>query len=365
MANENKRYVVIGCGGYIGSHLLEALLADDATTVVGLDLESAKIQHLKSRPNFTFIKGDLRDTDVYSSVMAEVGSSDAVINLAAICNPAEYNTQPVKVLESNLFDIYPLIRDTARTGKWMIHFSTSEVYGRTLASYATPGRYDNPEHYILDEATTPLIMGPIHNQRWTYATAKQAVERLVFAYGHELGSPFTIVRPLNFFGPKMDYLPGHDGQGTPRVLASFMSALIDKTPMYLVDGGAAQRTICSIDDAMRAIISILSNPEKTQNQIFNIGNPSNEVTMKELAEMMRVLYADISGDPAYLSHPIETIASQDFYGEGYEDCDRRMPSINNATALLDWEPNVSLEDTLRETMTYYHEHYSHKGDSKQ
>ena len=99
----------------------------------------------------------------------------------------------------------------ARTGTWLLHFSTSEVYGRTLASYATPGVYDESSLFELDEDSTPLVMGVIQNQRWTYACAKQLLERLIFAFHHEQSLPFTIVRPLNFFGSPMDYVDGLDG----------------------------------------------------------------------------------------------------------------------------------------------------------
>src|SRR3546814_9533254 len=171
-----------------------------------------------------------------------------VINLAAICNPAEYNTNPIAVIRSNFIDCYGLVDLCSRTGTWLMHFSTSETYGRTLASYLSGGQYDDPALYELDEATTPLIMGPIPNQRWTYAFAKQLMERYNYAHHKEQGMPFTTGRPLNFFGPRMDYIPGRDGEGVPRVLANFMAAPLDGQPMRLVDAGKARRTIVSIHD---------------------------------------------------------------------------------------------------------------------
>jgi UDP-apiose/xylose synthase len=137
-----------------------------------------------------------------------------------------------------------------------------------------------------------------------------------------------------------------------------MAALINRRPMYLVDGGRARRTIMSIEDAMDVIMKVIELPEASKNEIFNIGNPANEVTIRELAELMRQLYASITGDNSYLSHPIEDISSEDFYGRGYEDCDRRMPNIQRASEKLGWKPTKSLEETLLETMLTYHESYA-------
>lgn len=354
---QNCRTVVLGCGGYIGSHLLDRILAEPGNSVFGIDLEQRKIAHHLGDPALDFVVGDLAAPASLARLAEEIPRADVVINLAAICNPAEYNTEPLRVLEANLFHLYPVIKLCAEQRKWLVHFSTSEVYGRTIASYLPGNTYDDPDLYVFAEDETPLIMGPVRNQRWTYASAKQVVERLVYAYHRENGMPFTIIRPLNFFGPRMDYLPGHDGQGTPRVLASFMAALIDRTPMQLVDGGGARRTILSIDDAMDALMAALDDPAAAQNQFFNFGNPDSEVSMRELAEQMRSVYAEITGDESYLAHPIESVSSAEFYGPGYEDCDRRMPDISAAKQLLGWTPRKSLRTTLLETMTDYHRTY--------
>jgi UDP-apiose/xylose synthase len=167
--------------------------------------------------------------------------------------------------------------------------------------------------------------------------------------------PFTIVRPLNFFGPRMDFIPGRDGEGIPRVLACFITALLNGTPMQLVDGGTAKRTIVSIHDAIRAVLLMLDQRQQAEGQIFNIGNRDNEVSILELAELMREIYAEVTGEPAHRDHPIETVSSTSFYGEGYEDCDRCMPRLDKAEALLGWKPVVSLEDILIETVRYYHD----------
>lgn len=353
-----SRILILGCGGFIGSHLLDQVLSNPSIQVEGWDTNTGKITHLLNNPNFRLVKKTMHEPGVTVELGKSIANADMVINLAAICNPSEYNTRPIQVIYSNFIDSYPMVELCAMHNKWLIHYSTSEVYGRTISSYISADDYSDPGLYELKEDSTPLIMGPVSNQRWSYASAKQLLERFVYAHHQEHDMPFTIVRPLNFFGPRMDYLPGRDGEGVPRVLACFMSALIDNKPIQLVDGGTARRTIVSIRDAIRALLLMLTNPEKAQNEIFNIGNRGNEVTMAELAQLMREIYAEVAGDRSYLKHPIKDVSSLDFYGEGYEDCDRRMPDVENATSLLGWTPKYALRETLWETVNYYYHYYS-------
>ena len=353
-----SRLLIIGCGGYIGSHLLDTLLDENIVEIRGWDPCSEKIRHHLDHPNFDYCDRTLNDKDDLEELERSIQWADVVINLAAVCQPAEYNTNPITVIRTNFLEPYKLVELCATHRKWLIHFSTSEVYGRTISSYIPNHDYADPQLYELDEDETPLIMGPIKNQRWTYACAKQLIERYIYAHSKETAMQFTIIRPLNFFGPRMDYIPGRDGEGVPRVLACFMTALLNREPMQLVDNGTARRTIVSIRDAIDAIVLILKNPERSQNQIFNIGNRSNELTMAELAELMRDIYSEMTGDASYRSHPIVSVSRDAFYGEGYEDCDRRMPNLDKMYHLLNWRPAVSLRQTLYEAMAYYHEQYA-------
>ena len=356
----SRHYIILGCGGYIGSHLLGRLLEREDVTVSGWDLEAHKIQEYINHPRLSFHRESIHNILQQPHFLEAFEKAEAVIQLAAICNPSMYNTEPLDVIRSNFIEAYPLVDFCSRHRKWLMHFSTSEVYGRTLSSYCGDADYEHSDLYVLDEDKTPLIMGPVINQRWSYACAKQLMERYIYAHHKTHRMPFTIVRPLNFFGPRMDYLPGYDGQGIPRVLACFMAALIDGKPMRLVDGGTARRTITAIDDAIDAIELMLDKPDQAQNEVFNIGNRGNEVSMRELAELMRNLYADITGNPAYRSHPIVEVSGKQFYGEGYEDCDRRLPNIDKACRKLGWNPTISLRDSLRITMQSYHDAYAVK-----
>lgn len=352
-----RKLVMLGCGGFIGSHLLDLLLPTGDYEIEGWDPDYQKIEQHLNNPNFHLHACGIHEGSERAALGDAIERADAVVNLAAICNPAEYNTRPLDVIRANFLDIYPVVEMCADHGTWLMTFSTCEVYGRTLAGYLPEPLRGNPQYFELDEEITPFIMGPIRNQRWTYATAKALMERLVYAYHKEHGLPFTVVRPLNFFGPRMDYIPGRDGEGTPRVLACFMSALLNREPMQLVDGGTARRTIVSIYEAVDAIARMLRRPEQAKNQIFNIGNRNNETTIAELADRMRRTYARITGDASYDEHPIVSVSSEQFYGEGYEDCDRRMPSTVKAASLLGWTAKIPLDEVLEDTMTYFHNTY--------
>lgn len=348
------RLLVTGCGGFIGSHLLERLLAREDVSVIGWDSASDRITHLLDRGNFRFRQQLVKEGESLAAFEADAAESDWIVNLAAICNPSRYNTEPVATIRANFIDCYPVVEIAARHRTPLLHFSTSEVYGRTLASYLATGADAPPDLYRLSAATTPLIMGPVANQRWTYAAAKQLLERLIYACHAEAGLPFAIIRPFNFFGPRMDYLPGIEGEGKPRVLAMFIAAMLRGEPMKLVDGGTARRTITSIHDAVDATLRILDRPDISLGHIYNIGNPANEVSMRELAEELRESFVRVTGETRFRDHPIMHVSGTAFYGPGYEDCDRRLLDISEEARRLDWRPSRDLRQLLDETVAYYH-----------
>jgi UDP-apiose/xylose synthase len=347
------KIVVTGCGGFIGSHFLDRMLTRKGVTIIGWDPQSGRIgQHLDN-PAFTLRQRRLDSPEAFENFAKDTQDCDWIVNLSAICNPSLYNTQALRTIHVNLFESYPVIELAARQGRRLMHFSTSEVYGRTLASYMGGRDGGDPALTMLDAETTPMIMGPIRNQRWSYATAKQMLERLIYAHHVEEGLQFAIVRPFNFFGPRMDYLPGIEGEGLPRVLPIFLSAMLRGHPMQLVDGGHARRTITSIHDAVDAMVAMIDQPEKSLNHFYNIGNPANEVSMRQLAEALRDAFVRVTGQARFAEHPIEEIGARDFYGEGYEDCDRRIMDISAESARLGWKPRVGLEALLDETVAWY------------
>ncbi len=344
------RIALLGCGGFIGSHFLDAFLTDPSWTIEGWDWTPAKIKQHLGHPAFTFHPGDLYTFPGLEDALAK---ADVVISLAAICNPSQYNVRGVDVIESNFIQPRLIADMCARRGKWLIQFSTSEVYGQTL-SHWTGGGEAPASLYELDEETSPLLLGPVSAQRWSYACAKQLLERYVAALHREQGLAYTIIRPFNFLGTRMDFLPGRQGvalprevEGLPRVLACFTGALLDRSPLTLVDGGHVRRTFLAVEEAVEALRLMLERPGMAKNKIFNLGHPGNEITIRGMAEMMREVAADVTGDESYLELPLVDVPALEFYGEGYADSDRRMPRIDKAANLLGWTPRRGLRGILR------------------
>eukprot|EP00271_Cylindrocystis_brebissonii_P017115 TRINITY_DN4311_c0_g1_i1.p1 TRINITY_DN4311_c0_g1~~TRINITY_DN4311_c0_g1_i1.p1 ORF type:complete len:387 (-),score=84.56 TRINITY_DN4311_c0_g1_i1:1172-2332(-) len=354
---------MIGGGGFIGSHLCEALMWETQHSVVALDMYSDKIDHLlragqpwANRIEFhqLNIKDDPRLPDL-------ITKCDMVINLAAICTPADYNTRPLDTIYSNFVDAIPVVRMCSDNKKRLMHFSTCEVYGKTLANFLpadSPLRED-PAFHVLKEDETPCLYGSVEKQRWSYACAKQLIERLIYGEGAENGLDFTIVRPFNWIGPRMDFIPGVDGpsDGVPRVLACFSTSLLKGEPLKLVDGGKSQRTFLYIKDAIRAVMLMIENPQRAKQTIFNVGSPQNEASVKELAEMMVEVYEKVSGQPR-LEKPTVDVSSLEFYGVGYDDSDRRIPDMTIIQKQLGWKPSTSLRELLEVTLAYQHVTYA-------
>ncbi len=355
MATGNATIGIIGCGGFIGSHLVERLLAAGSYRVLGVDQVSTKLDTCLGHERFEFVQADVYDAGVVSDA---VRRSDVVVSLVALCNPSLYNTVPVDVIELNFSHPLELARVCTREQRWLVHFSTSEVYGKTVEGLVGEHAVGegHEELRVLDEDCTPLVLGPVRAQRWSYACAKQLAERMLVAYGFQKGLEYTIIRPFNFIGPRMDYIPGVDGEGIPRVLACFMEALMRDKPLKLVNGGQARRTFTYIGDAIDAVMAVLRHRPEARNRIFNVGNPANEMSIAELAGLMIRLYEELRPDSAG-THRVEHVTGTEFYGEGYEDSDRRVPVIDAARKLLGWEPHVGLEEALRGTMLAYLDRY--------
>lgn len=342
----------LGAGGFIGSHLTQRLLAE-GHRVTAVDLYADKVAELLEHPGLTFIQQDIRSRDW--NLDALVKDADLVIDLIAYANPGLYIRIPLEVFRLNFLENLKIAEACVRHDKRLIQFSTCEVYGRTAATLKNAQVADplDPVHATFSEDDSEFILGPVGKHRWIYACSKQLLERVVHAYGLEMGFRYTIIRPFNFIGPKIDFLPTDKG-GIPRVFSFFMDALLNGTPMQLVDGGAQRRCYTYIDDAVECLYRIVENRGGVcDGEIFNIGSPLNEVSIRQMAELMRDIYAQEFRDPLAPLPEIVSVPAEEFYGPGYEDSDRRIPDIAKARRLLGWEPAWRVRDMLQTTMRYY------------
>jgi UDP-apiose/xylose synthase len=196
----------------------------------------------------------------------------------------------------------------------------------------------------MSEDSSGLFLGPVSRERWSYACAKQLLERVVWAYGTHGGLDFTIVRPFNVIGPRMDFLPGVDGEGIPRVLPCFMDALLRGEELRLVDGGRQRRSFVSVHEFVDAVRRIVLAPDACRGEIVNLGNPRNDVSIREFAETLASVFATRVGGakPARF----RSVTAEEFYGAGYDDTEERIPDIGKARRLLGWEPRETLRDML-------------------
>ncbi|MFC1586654.1 bifunctional UDP-4-keto-pentose/UDP-xylose synthase [Fibrobacterota bacterium] len=344
------KILVLGGGGFIGSHFLEKALEQTDWNILAVDLSSKKVEHLLPNSRLTFIK-----ESVYGPSLNDwIGESDIVVSLTAICNPSYYNTETLKVIEANFIHPLEIVKICASRRKRLIQFSTSEVYGKTPASLGV----DSWQYDKMSEDESPLILGPVAKQRWSYSCAKQLLERAILACGKEQGLHYTIIRPFNFIGPRMDYIPGVDGEGVPRVLACFMAALILNQPLQLVNGGLQKRVFTSIGDGIEALMAVIKNPQASFGKVFNVGNPNNEISIADLARKMMSMFPEVSGRQLGRQCRLKIISGETFYGPGYDDSDRRLPDISLAQSLLNWKPGIDLNNALRHSMRAYLDQYS-------
>jgi UDP-apiose/xylose synthase len=347
-----ERIAVLGAGGFLGSHLVAALLARPDVEVDAVDVtldklglqppeRERRLRRVRARLDAPGVGGaglggaSLGGASLIDEVVERCGT---VVSMTALCNPSLYNTRPIDVIDANYTDLVPLVKACAARGRRLVHFSTCEVYGRVaLEGQGLPSP-------LMSEARTGFFLGPVAQERWTYACAKQLLERLIWAHGRHEGLGFTIIRPFNVIGPRMDFVPGVDGEGVPRVLASFMAALLRGEPLQLVDGGQQRRSFISVEDFTDAIVRIIERPAACGGEILNVGNPANDVTIRALAAALAEVYA--ARVPGATRASLVDVTAEAFYGPGYDDTHERLPDVARARQLLDWEPRTTLAEML-------------------
>ena len=327
--------LVIGGGGFIGSHLSEEILNRHSDWyLISIDIDSQKVSHLLGNKNFNFVSLDI----LKESVEEHVKRCDVVLPLAAIANPATYVTDPLRVFELDFEANLRIVKLAVKHNKRLIFPSTSEVYGMCTDVDG------------FDEEASNCVTGPICKQRWIYSTSKQLLDRVIYAYGDRLN--YTLFRPFNWIGPRLDNI---ESAGHSRVVTKFLSDILRGRNLVLVNGGQQQRCFTYISDGIDALIKILENENKcAERKIFNIGNPNNELSIRSLAEKILYMARNYRSLQKHLDGvSIVEMDSADYYGGSYQDVTRRIPSIRRAKECLGWEPIVGIDDLLQRTMDFY------------
>jgi len=334
-----QKVLILGANGFIGNALSERLLAAGRYEVHGMDLQSNHLAHLTNRPGFHFAEGDISIHREWLEY--HVRKCDIVIPLVAIATPVEYTRNPLRVFELDFEENLRVVRYCVKYRKRVVFPSTSEVYGMC----------DEPE---FDEDRSHLVLGPIRMQRWIYSCSKQLLDRVIWAYGQQEGLQFTLFRPFNWIGPKLDSLDSAR-IGSSRAITQLILNLVEGTPILLIDGGRQKRCFTDVADGVECLYRIIENKNGVcDGQIINIGNPDNEAGIRELAE---ILVAQFDQHPLRRQFPpfagFREVESEAYYGAGYQDVQHRRPSIRNARRLLDWTPTVPLEQSVARTLDFF------------
>jgi len=219
--------------------------------------------------------------------------------------------------------------------------STSEVYGMCHDSE-------------FDPYASELIYGPIDKPRWIYACSKQLLDRVIHAYGMRDELDYTLFRPFNWIGPGLDNMHAAK-EGSSRVITQFLGHIMRGENVRLVDGGHQRRCFTGISDGIDALMKMIENADGcASRKIFNVGNPANSLSVRELAqEMLRMAatYAEYRTNAANVQ-VVDTTAAE-YYGKGYQDVEHRVPKIDNTKADLDWTPRVTMQQALRQIFDAY------------
>jgi nucleoside-diphosphate-sugar epimerase len=331
---------ITGINGFIGSHLTEAVLRETDWEVSGFDLASGNISAMLRNDRFvTFRQGDIFEEDEW--LREQVAWCDAALPLAGVAKPAYYIRKPIWTFELDFEQNLKVVRMCAEHKKRLIFPSTSEVYGLS----GDDG---------LKEDESPLITGPIAKTRWIYSCIKQMMDRMIFAYGQEHGLEFSIFRPFNWTGPRLDtFKDAHER--TARVLTQMIYDVLHRDGITLVGGGEQRRSFTWIGDAIEGLIAIIADESgRTNGEIFNIGNPANNCSMRELAS---VLIDEMKRIPSFADRAenavITDVEAKEHYGDAYDDMKNRLPSVEKMERLLGWRPTTPLRETVRMTVEWY------------
>jgi len=334
-----KRLCILGVNGFIGHHLSKRILADTDWDVYGMDMASERVADLMENPRFHFFEGDITINKEW--IEYHVRKCDVILPLVAIATPATYVREPLRVFELDFEANLPIVRSCVKYGKRILFPSTSEVYGMSRDAEFDPYKSE-------------LVLGPIDKQRWIYSCSKQLMDRVIWAYGSMKQLDFTLFRPFNWIGAGLDSIHTPK-EGSSRVITQFLGHIVRGEPIKLVDGGAQKRAFTYIDDGIDALMKIIENRDGVASgRIYNIGNPKNNYSVRELAQMMLDLaktYPEYKRNAAKVK--LVEVTSGEYYGKGYQDVQNRVPAIANTMKELGWKPKVNMEKALKHIFDAY------------
>jgi UDP-glucose 4-epimerase len=310
------RSLVTGGAGFIGSHLVEYLLARGDSVTALDDLSTGNIANLsavRDHPRFRLVVGTILDPAV---VLDCVSQSDRVFHLAAAVGVKLIVEEPLTSLRANIHGTENVLMVCAETGATLLLASTSEIYGKN-------------ESDSLSEESDRILGSPLKS-RWTYAAAKGIDEAFAHAYWTEFGLPVSIVRLFNTVGPRQK---GRYGMVVPNLVGQALRG----EPLTVFGNGQQTRCFSSIKDIVPAIVQIAESTE-AYGKAYNLGG-ADEISILELAELVIRETGSTS--------EIKFVPYDNAYGEGYEDMRRRVPDNTLANKLIGFVPRTRIAEMVR------------------
>ncbi|MBI3988605.1 MAG: GDP-mannose 4,6-dehydratase [candidate division NC10 bacterium] len=316
------KVLVTGGAGYIGSHLVETLLTrgDEVFVIDNLSTgKIANIQHQIGKPRFRFVNDTILNESLVDRLAAQV---DLVYHLAAVVGVKYVVQDPLAAVYTNVRGTEVVLGAAFRHWKKAVLASSSEIYGKS----------DKVPFHEEDDR----VLGPTSIPRWSYSMAKAIDELYAYAY-HAKGLPVAIVRYFNSYGPRLDE------RGYSSVVANFIRQALAGEPITVHGDGSQTRCFTYMDDTVRGTL-LAGEVKAGEGQAFNIGN-NRETSILELAKLIKRL---TRSDSKIILVPYES-----YYGEGFEDTRRRVPSIERARKVLGFKPKVDLSEGLRRTIAWW------------
>ena len=313
------RYLVTGGAGFIGSHLVEKLIARGDQVVILDNLSTGSPKNLEMvTGKAIFHNGNILDRVIIEKLVAE---SDYVVHLAAALGVFNIVNKPLESLKTNLQGSEIVLEAADKYRKSVLIASTSEIYGKN-------------DKVPLNEVDDRIIGHPLKS-RWSYSEAKAVDESLAYFYYLESKLPIRIVRFFNTVGPRQ---VGHYGMVVPR----FVSAALKNEPLSVYGSGDQIRCFCHVDDAVKALLLVMDS-DKSIGEVFNVGN-NKQISIIELAKKV----IELTGS----SSSIEKIAYEKVYPEGFEDMQRRVPDISKINQVLGWTPEINLDQIIKDIAAF-------------
>jgi len=313
--------LVTGGAGFIGSHLCETLIESDHSVVAMDDLSTGNLDnilHLDGTPKFQFV----RETIMNSQVLDRLASdADTIIHLAAAVGVKLIVENPVHTITTNIMGTETVLSAANRFGCKVLIASSSEVYGKGAR---VPFREDDDR-----------LMGSTSQSRWSYAASKAVDEFLGLAYHQQYGLPVVILRFFNTIGTRQT---GRYGMVVPR----FVRQALRGQPLTVYGDGKQSRCFADVADLTAVVVKLMDYPSAI-GQIFNIGT-TEEITIGDLAERITILSKSAS--------EIQFIPYDQAYAPGFEDMQRRVPSLDKINRLTGYEPQSTLDDILKRVIDY-------------